>query len=58
MDLDEFKQKAAMYDDGQKASQLQGKCLRKIGSVSRAGRKINYYAFFAPSRKLWPEIRS
>jgi hypothetical protein len=56
IDLDEFKQKAAMYDDRQKASQLQGKCLRKVGSINRAGRKINYYCFFAPSRKLWSEI--
>ena len=56
LDLDEFKKLAVTYDDRQKAAKLQGKCLRKIGSVNRAGRKINYYCFFVPRRALWTEI--
>jgi molecular chaperone HtpG len=56
INLIEFKETAATLDDRQKARQLQGKSLIHIGSEQRAGRKINYYVFFAPSRKLWKDI--
>lgn len=56
IDFDEFKQKAATYDDKQKTTKLRGKGLYKIGSVMRSNRQINYYCFFAPSRNLWKDI--
>ena len=56
IDFDEFKEKAATYDDKQKTQKLKGKGLYKIGSVTKSNRKINYYCFFAPSRNLWKEI--
>lgn len=54
--FDDFKTKAATYDDKQKTQKLRGKALIKIGSIPKNNRKINYYCFFAPSRKLWEEI--
>ena len=56
IDFDDFIKKAAAMDDRQKTQHLRGKCLRRQGSVTRAGRTIRYYAFFAPSRKTWLEI--
>ncbi len=56
VELDAFKKRAATLDDRQKANQLQGKALMKIGSETRAGRRVNYYAFMAPSRLLWKDI--
>ena len=56
IDFDDFKEKAATYDDKQKTQKLKGKGLYKIGSVTKSNRKINYYCFFAPSRNLWKEI--
>lgn len=56
IDFDEFKAKAATYDDKQKTQKLKGKSLYKIGSVNKNNRKINYYCFFAPSRNLWKEV--
>jgi len=54
--LDDFKKIAATLDDRQKASRLHGNCLVKIGAINRGGRMINYYCFFAPTRRLWKEI--
>lgn len=56
IDFNEFKEKAATYDDKQKTQKLKGKGLYKIGSVMKSNRKINYYCFFAPSRNLWKDI--
>ncbi len=56
IDFDEFRAKAATYDDKQKTQKLRGKGLFKIGSITKSNRKINYYCFFAPSRNLWKEI--
>lgn len=56
IDYDDFVQLAATLDDRQKTQKLQGKGLRKKGSITRAGRDIKYYAFFAPSRKFWKDI--
>lgn len=56
IDFDEFKAKAATYDDKQKTQKLRGKALFKIGSITKSNRKINYYCFFAPSRNLWKGI--
>jgi len=57
IDLDDFKEQAATLDDAQKGRKLQGKCLRKVGSVVRANKNINYYCFFG-SRNLWADISS
>lgn len=56
LNFDDFKVKAATYDDKQKTQKLRGKALIKIGSVYKNNRKINYYCFFAPSRNLWKDI--
>lgn len=56
IDLDEFKERAAVYDDRQKKMKLQGKALYKVGSVLKGNRTINYYCFYAPSRNFWKEI--
>lgn len=56
LNLDDFKETAATMDDAQKARRLQGKAIIKKGAFERAGRRINYYVFFAPSRTLWREI--
>lgn len=56
IELDEFKNLAATLDDRQKARKLQGKAILKKGSVQRAGKRINFYAFFAPTRNLWKDI--
>lgn len=56
IDFDDFKAKAATYDDKQKTQKLKGKGLYKVGSVTKNNRKINYYCFFVPSRNLWKEI--
>lgn len=56
IDFDDFIKKAAAMDDRQKTQHLRGKCLRRQGSITRAGRTIRYYAFFAPSRRTWLEI--
>lgn len=56
IELDEFKKTASALDDMQKAKKLQGKAIIKKGFYTRAGRRINFYAFFAPSRNLWKEI--
>lgn len=56
LNFDDFKVKAATYDDKQKTQKLRGKALIKIGSVYKSNRKINYYCFFAPSRNLWKDI--
>ncbi len=55
IDLDSFVSKAATMSDRQKAQKLQGKCLMKKGSKSRAGRTIYYYAFFVPERQFWKD---
>lgn len=56
INFDDFKARAATYDDKQKTKKLRGKALTKIGAVTKSNRKINYYCFFAPSRNLWKEI--
>ena len=56
IELGKFKSVAATLDDRQKAKKLQGKAIVKQGSETRSGRRINYYAFFAPTRNLWREI--
>ncbi len=56
VNLQEFKNIAATLSDDQKTKKLQGKCLFKLGSEFRAGRTINYFCFFAPSRNLYKEI--
>jgi hypothetical protein len=56
VNFDEFKAKAALLDDKQKAKELAGRALLKTGKQVRAGRQIGYYAFFAPSRNLWKEV--
>ncbi|EGT3616101.1 hypothetical protein FHH43_07625 [Clostridium perfringens] len=56
IDLEEFKKSASTLDDRQKTKKLKGKILRKIGSEQRAGRKINYYCVFVPSRNTWTNI--
>lgn len=56
LDLDQFKNLAATLDDRQKARRLQGKAIYKQGAIDRAGKRINYYVFFAPSRQLWKDI--
>lgn len=56
IDFNDFKSKAATYDDKQKSQKLKGKGLYKIGSVTKNNRRINYYCFFVPSRSLWKEI--
>jgi len=56
IDLDTFKETAADLDDRQKAKRLLGRAITSKKIEERAGRSINYYAFFAPSRKLWHEI--
>lgn len=56
IDLDEFVSLAAALDDRQKTQKLRGKCLRKVGSITRYGRTIKFYAFFAPSRLFWKDI--
>ena len=56
INLEEFKKTAATLDDRQKARKLQGNCLIRVGATNRAGRRINYYCFFAPSRGLWEDI--
>jgi len=56
VELGKFKSEAASLDDRQKAKKLQGKAIVKQGSEMRSGRKINFYAFFAPSRNLWKDI--
>lgn len=58
VELDEFIKISATLDDKAKSRKLTGKCLKKIGSEKRNGRKINYYIFFAPSRKTWDSICS
>lgn len=56
IDLGDYEKDAAHFSDQQKVRLLQGKCVRKVGAETRAGRVIRYYAFFAPSRGLWKEI--
>lgn len=56
VELDEFKKTAGVLNDTQKAKQLAGKCLLKTASTNRAGRRINYHVFLAPSRNFWTEI--
>jgi molecular chaperone HtpG len=56
LDLDDFRGLSATFDDRQKARRLQGKAISKRGAADRAGKRINYYAFFAPSRQLWKDI--
>ncbi|BAI81568.1 hypothetical protein DEFDS_2120 [Deferribacter desulfuricans SSM1] len=56
IDLDNFKNLAATLDDRQKAKKLQGKAIIKKGALNRAGKKINFYALFVPSRGFWKDI--
>ena len=56
IDYDDFVKLAATLDDRQKTQRLQGKCLRKKGAITRAGRNIKYYAVFAAKRAFWKEI--
>ena len=56
MDLEDFVKTAAKLDDRQRTQRLQGKCLRKKGAISRAGKDIKFYAFFVPSRNTWNEM--
>jgi hypothetical protein len=56
LDIADYDREAPRLDDRQRGRMLQGKCLRKVGAETRAGRSIRYYAFFAPSRKIWKEI--
>ncbi len=56
MDYDDLEKLAATLDDRGKTQRLQGKCLRKKGSITRSGRDIDFYAFFAPSRKFWKSL--
>lgn len=56
--LEDFRKRAALLDDKQKAKELAGRALLKVGSEMRAGREIRYYAFFAPSRALWRDMSS
>ncbi|MCW7490970.1 ATP-binding protein [Leptospira meyeri] len=58
VELDEFIKISATLDDKAKSRKLTGKCLKKTGSEKRNGRIINYYIFFAPSRKTWESICS
>jgi len=56
VNIDQFMKDAATLDDRQKARRLQGSCLIDAGATQRAGRLINYYCFFAPTRGLWEDI--
>lgn len=56
--LEDFAKKAALMDDKQRAKELAGKALLKIGSSVRAGHEIRHLAFFAPSRALWRDMSS
>jgi len=58
IDFEDFVKKAALMDDRAKTSQLRGKCLRKVSTITRAGRTIRYYSFFVPSRTTWAEMSS
>jgi molecular chaperone HtpG len=50
--LEDYASKASKLSDKQKAQELGGKALLKVGSTVRSGHDIKYYAFFAPSRAL------
>lgn len=56
IDIEKFKTQAATLNDGQRAKKLQGRVLRKIGKKEHAGRNINYYCVFVPSRRTWNNI--
>ena len=56
IELNEFKNKAATYDDKQKSQKLAGKALVKKSTINRTNHSINYYCFFAPTRSLWNDI--
>lgn len=55
--IDEFNNwlKAGDRSDVQKRQKLQGKYLTVQGSEERSGRKIKYYAYFAPNNDDWSE---
>ena len=50
LDLDEFQKRAANLNDAQKAKELFGKFYKIEGSRDWGGRRVNCFAFFAPSR--------
>lgn len=56
IELNEFIKKAATYDDKQKSQKLAGNALIKKSNIQRGNHSINYYCFFAPTRKLWGDI--
>lgn len=56
INYDDFLKQAATMSDNQKSAKLRGKALEIVGDENRAGRKIRYYAFYAPSRNLWKTI--
>ncbi|MBO4638821.1 MAG: ATP-binding protein [Treponema sp.] len=56
IELNEFKQKAATYDDKQKSQKLAGNALVKKSTRQYKNHSINYYCFFAPTRLLWADI--
>lgn len=56
IDMQEFIKKAPFLNDVQKINMLSGKCMKKEGTRDEAGKMINYFAFFVPSRDDWVQI--